>query len=163
MWLLCRNYARHCNEPRDRIYSLLSLSRKFTPETSTRAMKVDYDDITAVFQSVLEASPLQDDTIFAHTTALRRLLGIGAVSQTPRETAPADKEHYTDVASFIDGEVVRALIPESPTAKQDAALRGMMPCLIPSLVESLHYCDTYRQDWYETWHLDRHPDGDHDL
>jgi hypothetical protein len=173
LWLLYRNYARQCHEPRDRIYSLLSLPKPSNPETCMRAIKVDYDDdITAVFYSVLEAVPFQDDAIFAHATALRRLLRLSAVLPALEEAAVAEEELRIDVAGFVDGEVMKTVTLDvsSGIARQGLILSVTKPRSSPSSIESLqlsvenlHDSDTYRHDWLQTWRHDQPRDGEHDL
>ncbi|TGO37682.1 hypothetical protein BHYA_0091g00140 [Botrytis hyacinthi] len=81
MWLLHNNCKRECHEPRDKIYSLLSLAFGNNPASQKYKVDVDYDvHITEVFYSVMNAVSLQNDTVFVWNCPETRLANMRAAN-----------------------------------------------------------------------------------
>jgi hypothetical protein len=130
MWLLRNNHKRECHEPRDKIYSLLSLASGNKSVGQKCKVDIEYDAyISSVFCSVMKGVSLRHDTIFAYGTALRRILKIYELP-IPTGTSEQRGEIYIDVAGFVDGEVVEVI------DLHDVRIEGEQSPGIPSVAAS---------------------------
>jgi hypothetical protein len=144
MWLLRNNHKRECHEPRDKIYSLLSLASGINSAGQKYEVNVDYDaHINSVFYSVMKGVPLRYDAIFAYGTAVRRVLKI---YELPNPTGNSEQQEkiYIDVAGFVDGEVVEVIDLndiriEGEQSPGIAELQERYPLFLPKSKYSSHW------------------------
>jgi hypothetical protein len=85
----------------------------------------------------LEDVRVQDNTVFAYATALRRLLSTESDPVIARQTTSVQQEHCIDVASFIDGEVLEIFTMDAGTAEDHQALEMALSRLDPSFITCL--------------------------